>query len=157
MLSRRVFSFNYVLTDSKGDVLDKSEGQALSFLEGAGQIIPALEQQILDLKSGDKKKVSLTATEAYGEQSDKMVMDVPKADVAHLDVQVGSYLQLEVGDGRQKVVRVTKISDDTVTLDGNHPLAGQALVFDIEMVSIRPATTEEMAHGHAHGPGGHNH
>lgn len=158
MLSRRVFSFNYVLTGPKGDVLDKSEtGEPLAFLEGSGQIIPALETELLNLKVGDKKRVSLKAVDAYGDHSEKMIIDVPKEEMAHLQIEMGAYLQLDMGDNGRRVVRVSKITDKVVTLDGNHPLAGQDLVFDVEMAAIRPATADEMAHGHAHGPGGHHH
>ncbi|MGE0632534.1 MAG: peptidylprolyl isomerase [Pseudobdellovibrionaceae bacterium] len=158
MLSRRVVSFNYILTGPKGDVLDRSEaGEPLAFLEGSGQIIPALETELLTLKVGDKKKVSLKASDAYGEHSEKMIVEVPKQEVAHLQIEVGAYLQLDLGENGRRVVRVTKMDDNSVTLDGNHPLAGQDLTFDVEVAAIRPATNEEIAHGHAHGPGGHHH
>ena len=85
-----------------------------------------------------------------------MIMDVPKAEVAHLQIEVGSFLQLQL-ENSVKVVRVIKVTDENVTLDGNHPLAGQDLEFDVEMVDLRDATDEEMTHGHAHGAGGHHH
>ena len=111
---KRVLAFNYVLKGPDGNVLDASErGQPLPFLEGTGQIIPKLEEEIKDLKEGDKKIVKL-----------------PQG--AH-------------------IVKVSKMSDTHVTLDGNHPLAGQDLEFDIEMVLIREATTDEVLHGHPHG------
>lgn len=149
---RRVLAFNYVLKGSDGNVLDASErGQPLPFLEGAGQIIPKLEEEIKDLKEGDKKNVKLAAKDAYGEMKENMFMDVPKEELAHLpQLEIGSHLRLELGDGAH-VVRVSKITDTHVTLDGNHPLAGQDLEFDIEMVLVREATTEEVLHGHPHG------
>jgi FKBP-type peptidyl-prolyl cis-trans isomerase SlyD len=149
---RRVLAFNYVLTGPGGNVLDASEsGQPLPFLEGAGQILPKLEEEIKDLKEGDKKTVKLTASEAYGEMKENMFMDVPKEELAHLaQLEVGSHLRLELSGGAH-IVRVSKITDTHVTLDGNHPLAGQALEFAIEMVLIREATTEEVLHGHPHG------
>lgn len=157
---KRVLAFNYVLKGPDGQILDASEkNQPLPFLEGAGQIIPALETAIKDLKEGEKKTVKLAAKEAYGVPDDKMLMDVPKEEVAHLNVEVGSYLQLQLGQDT-KVVRVTKVTDTHVTLDGNHPLAGQDLEFDIEMSLIREATAEEVAHGHPHGlhgNSGHHH
>lgn len=155
-MSKRVISFNYTLRDSSGNVLDQSADAPLAFLEGAGQIIPALEAEILGMLIGQKKVVKLEAKDAYGLPEEKMKMDVPKAELAHLNVEEGSYLQLQLQD-RVKVVRVVKITEETVTLDGNHPLAGQDLVFDVEMVDSRKATLDEMAHGHAHGPGGHHH
>lgn len=149
---RRVLAFSYVLKGSDGNILDASErNQPLPFLEGAGQIIPKLEEEIKDLKEGDKKIVKLAAKDAYGEVKDNMFMDVPRAELAHLpQLEVGSHLRLELDHGAH-VVRVTKITDEAVTLDGNHPLAGQDLEFAIEMVLIREATSEEVQHGHPHG------
>jgi len=149
---KRVLAFNYVLKGPDGNILDASEkGQPLPFLEGAGQIIPKLEEEIKDLKEGDKKVVKLAAVDAYGEMKENMFMDVPKEELAHLpQLEIGSHLRLELGQGAH-IVRVSKITDTHVTLDGNHPLAGQDLEFSIEMVLIREATTEEVLHGHPHG------
>jgi FKBP-type peptidyl-prolyl cis-trans isomerase SlyD len=149
---RRVLAFNYVLKGSDGAVLDASEsGQPLPFLEGAGQIIPLLESEIKDLTEGQKKVIKIAAKDAYGEIRENMFMDVPKEELAHLpQLEIGSHLRLELSEGAH-VVRVTKITDSHITLDGNHPLAGQDLEFDVEMVLIREATTEEVLHGHPHG------
>lgn len=153
---KRILSINYTLRDSAGQVLDSSTEGPLSFLEGSGQIIPALEEEVISMLIGQKKNVKLPAAKAYGLPQANMVMDVPKAEVAHLKIEVGSFLQLDLGE-QMKVVRVTNITENHVTLDGNHPLAGQDLEFDIELADSREATAEEMAHGHAHGPGGHHH
>lgn len=157
---KRVLAFNYVLKGADGQVLDASEkNQPLPFLEGAGQIIPALEDAIKEMKEGDKKVVKLAAKDAYGLPEEKMKMDVPKEELAHLDVAVGSFLQLQLGQD-VKVVRVANITPTHVTLDGNHPLAGQDLEFDIEMILVREATTDEVLHGHPHGlhgNSGHHH
>ncbi len=153
---KRVLSFNYTLKDTEGQVLDSSAEGPLAFLEGTGQIIPALEEQIKNMAAGDKKNVKLKAVDAYGEREEKMTMKVPKAELAHLQLEVGGFLQLNLGE-QMKVVRVTEINDQEVTLDGNHPLAGMDLEFDIEMIETRSATQEEISHGHAHGPHGHHH
>lgn len=153
---KKVISFNYVLKDSKGQVLDSSEGEPMAFLTGVGQIIPALEDQLVGMLIGSQKTVNLAAKDAYGENDPKMIIEVPKSELAHLQIEEGAFLQLNLGQ-QLKVVRVSKITDEKVTLDGNHPLAGQDLVFDVEMVNSREATAEEVAHGHAHGPGGHHH
>lgn len=153
---KRVITFNYTLKDSQGQVLDSSTEGPLAFLEGTGQIIPALEDQIKDMNSGEKKKVQLKAEDAYGLHEEKMTMKVPKEELAHIELQVGAFLQLNLGED-MKVVRVTQMDEKEVTLDGNHPLAGVDLEFDVEMVGIRPATEEEISHGHAHGAGGHQH
>jgi FKBP-type peptidyl-prolyl cis-trans isomerase SlyD len=156
-MKRRVLAFNYVLKGADGQTLDASDaGEPLAFLEGAGQILPKLEEQIKDMKAGEKKTVTLSASDAYGVPDAKMKMDVPKEELAHLKVELGSYLQLNLGE-QTKVVRVAEITEKTVTLDGNHPLAGVDLTFDIEMSAVRDATAEEMQHGHAHGLHGHGH
>ena len=157
-MKRRVFAIQYTLKSKDGELIDSSEkDQPLTFLEGAGQIIPALEDQIKDLLEGQKKNVKLAAEEAYGMPEEKMKMDVAKKELAHIpDLKVGGYLRLDLGE-QTKVVRITQMNDETVTLDGNHPLAGQALEFDVEMVLVRDATSEELAHGHAHGLHGHSH
>ena len=157
-MKRRVFAINYILKGPDGTVLDASEeSQPLPFLEGSGQIIPALEAAIKDLSEGDKKTVRLAAENAYGLPEDKMVMEVPTEELKHMpDLKVGGYLRLDLGE-QNKVVRVTKMTPEKVTLDGNHPLAGQDLHFEIEMVTVREATEEELSHGHAHGLHGHSH
>jgi len=154
--AQKVISFNYTLKNPQGEVIDASTEGPMSFLTGTGQIIPKLEDEIKGMLIGQKKNVKLSAADAYGENDPRMIMDVPKADLAHLQIEEGSFLQLNLGE-TLKVVRVTKIGPETVTLDGNHPLAGQALEFDVELVNTRDATEDEVAHGHAHGPGGHHH
>ena len=154
--SRRIISFNYTLKDGSGNLLDQSGGEPLAFLEGAGQIIPALEEQLTGMLIGTKKVVKLKAEQAYGIVDPAMMFDVPKQELAHLPLEVGAMLQMNLGEQMQ-VVRVAKVGDEQVTLDGNHPLAGQDLEFDVEMVDARAATAEELAHGHAHGAGGHHH
>ncbi len=155
-MKRKVISFNYTLKDPQGQILDQSNDGPLAFLEGAQQIIPALEEQLKGMLIGQKKNVKLEAKDAYGIVEPKMIMDVPKEELSHLQIEEGGFLQLQLTD-QVKVVRIAKITADKVTLDGNHPLAGVDLEFDVEMVDLRDATAEEMAHGHAHGAGGHHH
>lgn len=155
--AKRVIAFNYTLKNAAGEVLDASEpNQPMPFLEGRQQIIPALEEVISKLNEGDKKNISLSAKDAYGDFRTDMIMDVPKEELAHIKLEVGAHLQLQL-EKQTRVVRVTKISDTHVTLDGNHPLAGVDLIFDVEIVLIRQATDEEIRHGHAHGLHGHAH
>ncbi len=153
----RIFAFNYVLKNTQGEVIDASEpNQPLPFMEGRQQIIPTLEAEIIKLSEGDKKNISIKAGEAYGDFREDMIMEVPKEEMAHIQIEIGSHLQLQLGEG-VKVVKVTKISETHVTLDGNHPLAGTDLTFDIEVVLVRHATVDEVLHGHAHGLHGDAH
>jgi FKBP-type peptidyl-prolyl cis-trans isomerase SlyD len=157
MSASQVIAFNYVLKNSKGELLDASEpNQPLPFMVGQQQIIPALETVLITMTEGDKKNVALAAKEAYGEFRSDMLMEVPKEELAHLKIEIGAHLQLQL-QNQVRVVKVTKISDTHVTLDGNHPLAGVDLVFDVEIVLVREATAEEIAHGHVHGLHGHAH
>jgi len=157
MQQARVIAFNYILKNSRGEVLDASEpSQPMPFMEGKQQIIPALEAVIAKMNEGDKQNIQLAAQEAYGEFRKDMIMEVPKEELAHIKLELGAHLQLQLAQ-QLKVVKVAKIGDTHITLDGNHPLAGVDLVFDVEVMLIRQATAEELQHGHAHGLHGHSH
>jgi FKBP-type peptidyl-prolyl cis-trans isomerase SlyD len=153
-----VASFHYTLTDSTGKVLDSSEGQEpLSYLHGAGNIIPGLESALLGKTTGDKLSVAVVAAEAYGERDDTMVQELPTSMFSGVDqIEVGMEFHAETEHGLQ-VVTVTSVENDTVTIDGNHPLAGVDLNFEVEVTEVRDASQEELTHGHAHGAGGHHH
>jgi len=153
-----VVSIHYTLTNSEGTVIDSSEGQEpLAYLHGAGNIIPGLEKALVGKVVGDKFNVSIPAAEAYGVRDDSMVQELPSNMFSGIDqIEVGMEFHAETEQGLQ-VVTVTKVEGDTVTIDGNHPLAGVDLTFAVEVAEIRQATEEELAHGHAHGAGGHHH
>lgn len=156
-MSQRVLSFHYTLKNTAGEIIDASaQGEPLSFLQGSGQIIPGLETRLLLMQVGDKAQVKLSAQEAYGEVDPKMFMSVPKEELSHLELSQGSFLQLQLGDQVQ-VVRVHELGDEQVVLNGNHPLAGEDLEFEVELVFERPATESELVHGHAHGIHGNAH
>lgn len=153
----QVVSFHYTLTDEKGTVIDKSEGQPLVYLHGAGNIIPGLENALTGKNVGDKLNVNVSAAEGYGEYNAEMVQEVPRNMFQGVDdIQAGMQFQAQTDDGIQ-IVTVKDVNDESVFVDGNHPLAGQDLNFDVEIVDIRPATQEELDHGHVHGAGGHHH
>ncbi len=158
--STRVFTFHYTLTSDQGETIDSSReaNNPMIFLEGAGQIIPGLEKVIGLLNSGDKKTVQVDAKDAYGEFDQKLIMTVPR-DRFPKDADIKEGDQFRAGSAHEPgpIFTVKSISTVEVTLDGNHPLAGQSLTFDIEIVSIRNATADELKHGHAHGPNGHHH
>lgn len=157
-MTPKVVSFHYTLKDSKGTVLESSmEDEPLSYLEGVGQIIPGLESAIHGMKKGEKKSVAVKAEDAYGDYEQDLIVQVPRAQIPKKDVVVGDRFHADSGQGHTQVVVVTAVSDTHVTVDGNHPLAGQDLHFDVEVTEVRDATQDEVEHGHAHGPGGHHH
>ena len=154
----KVVSFHYTLKDTKGAVLESSIGdEPLRYLEGVGQIIPGLESAIAGLKQGDKKAVAVKAADAYGEYEKELVVQVPRTQIPKKDVEVGDRFHADSGQGQTQVVVVTAVDGENITVDGNHPLAGQDLHFDVEVTEVRDATKEELQHGHAHGGDGHHH
>ncbi len=152
-----VVSFHYTLTNAEGEVLDKSEGQPLVYLHGAGNIIPGLEEALLGKAVGEKLVVTVPAAKAYGEYNPEMVQSVPAQMFQGVDnIQAGMQFQAQTDDGVQ-IVTVKAVEGDEIIVDANFPLAGQDLTFDVEIVEIREATQEELDHGHVHGVGGHHH
>lgn len=151
-------SFHYTLTNDAGEVIDSSSGrEPLAYLHGAGSIVPGLENAMEGRAAGDRFEVKVSPEEGYGVRHEGMVQAVPRAAFQGVDrIEVGMQFQ---ASGPQGVMSVTvaQVTDDEVTVDGNHPLAGQNLNFAIEVVSVREASEEEIAHGHIHGPGGHAH
>lgn len=154
-----VVSFEYTLTDPDGKQLDTSTGRApLVYLHGFNNIIPGLEMEMEGKQIGDAFKVTIQPERAYGTRNEQMIQVVPRGSFpAGTMIMVGQQFQASAPNGAQIPVRVTKVTDTEVTVDANHPLAGVPLTFDVSIVSIRPATPEELAHGHVHGPGGHQH
>lgn len=158
MSNARVVTIHYTLKDGKGTVLDSSQGgEPLMYLEGAGNIIPGLEKQLQSAKVGDKKSVTVAAAEGYGEQRQDLVLSVDRKQFpADVNLKVGDRFR-GGNDHHSPVFTVTALEGDQVKIDGNHPLAGQDLHFDVEVTEIRAATDDEVSHGHAHGPNGHHH
>ena len=153
-----VVSFHYILKDDAGTVLESSHGEEpMSYLEGVGQIIPGLEKELKGCAKGDKKSVHVQAKDAYGDFDEELIVAVPREQIPKKDVVVGDQFHADSAEGQSRMVVVTEVNDKEVVVDGNHPLAGQDLNFEVEILDVRAATKEEMTHGHAHGPGGHNH
>ena len=154
----KVVTLHYTLKDSSGKTLESSFGdEPMSYLEGVGQIIPGLENALRGVKKGDKKNVTVTARDAYGEHEKELIVQVPRAHMPKKEIEIGEQFHAQGPDGAPAMVTVTAVDADHVTVDGNHPLAGQALTFDVEVIDVRDATKEEITHGHSHGPGGHHH
>ena len=154
-MNRRVVSFHYTLRDPNGRVLDTSAGgEPGAYLEGAGQIIDGLDEQLRAVAAGAKTRVTVPAAKAYGERDPAQVQRV-KRSVLPVDGEVKIGETFRTGEDRQApVVTVVGVEGDDVLLDANHPLAGVDLTFDVEIVTTRAATAEELSHGHAHGGGG---
>ncbi len=155
----KVVLMHYTLKNDAGDVIDSSEGgDPLPFLQGHGNIIPGLESALEGSKVGDKLDVSINPEEGYGERIQDAIQEIPSSALQGVDeVKVGMQLQSQDKDGNAFLVSVTKIEDDKITVDGNHPLAGQTLHFSVSIESIRKAEAEELSHGHVHADGQHNH
>lgn len=156
--NNKVVSIHYKLTNDEGSILDSSEGQEpLAYLHGLGNIIPGLENALTGRAVGDKFTVTIPPADGYGERDNEMVQSVPKSAFQGVDqIEPGMQFQAQSPDGMQ-LVTVIDVDGDEVILDGNHPMAGITLTFDVEVTEIRDATAEELDHGHVHGPGGHHH
>lgn len=154
----QVIAFNYTLKNNAGDTLDSSAGgDPLLFLAGRQQIIPGLEKVLIDMQVGDTKVVVVAPEEGYGPVREELKTIANKTQFPP-EAELVEGMQFMAGEGPgAPVVTVVKISDDEVHLDANHPLAGLELHFDVEITEKRAATEEELAHGHAHGAGGHQH
>lgn len=154
-----VVTVHYELKDGTGEVLDSSSGQEpLVYLHGSNNIIVGLEEQLEGKKVGDNIKAEIAPEKGYGMPVDALVQTVPGDAFGEeiKQVEIGMRFQAETEQGPVPVV-VTAIEDGMVTVDGNHPLAGKDLFFDVSITDIRDATAEEIEHGHVHGPGGHQH
>lgn len=154
----KVVLIDYTLTDNQNQTIDSSEGrEPLAYIHGIGQIIPGLEKALAGKTIGETLKVAIAAAEGYGARDEAKVATIPRSQVQGAgELEPGMQLHAQNAQGEQ-VVTITKIEADTITIDGNHPLAGVDLNFDVTIREVRDATPEETAHGHAHGPGGHHH
>jgi FKBP-type peptidyl-prolyl cis-trans isomerase SlyD len=155
-----VVSFHYTLRNKGGTILDSSDGrEPLVYLHGHSQIVPGLEKALLGKAAGGAAfNVVVAPEEGYGTRHEQLVLNVPK-DQWTLPETVGvdEVIELQAANGQSTLARIVEITPEQVTLDANHPLAGEELHFEVQITSVRPATKEEIAHGHAHGPGGHQH
>ena len=150
----KVAGIHYTLRDNDGNVLDSSEGRdPLYYLHGEGNLIPGMENGLAGKSIGDKFQIKVPAEDGYGVPDPQMIQAVPISAFGGQPVQIGMQFQTNQG----QVVTVTEVIDDQVMIDANHPLAGQELNFDVEIIDVRDATEEEVTHKHVHGPGGHHH
>lgn len=149
-----VVSFHYALSNNDGELLDTSHGHdAFAYLHGTGMIVPGLESRMEGRAKGDKFKAVVPPEQGYGEFDTQLVQRVPQEKFGGQKVEEGMQFQA----GEHGIFTVKEVKDGQVLLDGNHPLAGVTLNFDVEITDVREATPEELSHGHVHGPGGHHH
>lgn len=150
-----VVSIHFGVAGVDGNSLDSTEnGAPLDFIQGAGYLVPGLEAELAGKEVGDKFDVKLEAKDAYGEFQDALVQQVPRDIFEGVDdIEVGMSFQADTDQG-PRTVEVTEVTDEMVSIDANHPLAGMALQFIGEVVAIREATKEELEHGHIHQAGG---
>ena len=157
--AQSVVTIGYTLKNDAGEVLDSSDGaDPLTYLQGGGNIVPGLERALEGKGAGDKLSVVLAPEDAYGARDESLKTTIPVRQVQVQDrsqIKVGERYRAWLADGA-RVVMVTAIDGSQVSVDGNHPLAGMTLHFEVYVVEVRKATAQELSHGHVHGPGGHH-
>ncbi len=156
--ANKVVVMHYAVSDSEDTLIDSSyDHSPLAVIQGTGYLIPGLEDALNDHQAGDKFEVEVAADQAYGERHDGFVQTIPKAMFGEIeDLDVGTQLRATTDDGEQTVI-VIDVQGDEITVDGNHPLAGIDLKFEVEVLEVRDATEEELAHGHVHSEEGCGH
>ncbi|MEC7905844.1 MAG: peptidylprolyl isomerase [Verrucomicrobiota bacterium] len=153
-MAQQVIGFHFTLKNKAGDVLDRTAPESpLSFLEGSGAIIEGLEEELSKMSVGETAEVIVLPEKGYGFRDESQVDIVSKSRLPSEEINVGDFFQAG-SDQHAPVVRVVQVDGDDVTLDANHPLAGVDLFFDVEVIEKRPATPEEISHGHVHDQGG---
>jgi FKBP-type peptidyl-prolyl cis-trans isomerase SlyD len=154
----RVVTIHYTLKNDGGEVLDSSSGgEPLAYIQGHGNLVAGLEKALEGKPAGANLAVSVAPADGYGVRDEALIQRVPKRSLQGAgEIKKGMQFQARTEDG-MRLFTVTGLAGDMVTLDGNHPLSGQTLHFDVEVVDVREATSEELEHGHVHGAGGHHH
>ena len=152
-----VVTLNYTVRDTDGAVIDDGQHPLVYLHGGYDGIFPVLEETLHGKKVGDTFQVKLQPEDAFGDYDEELIL-VEDAKLFPENIEVGMSFERVSDDGEEELIyRITDIADGKVVVDGNHPLAGVALVFDVTVAEVRAATAEEIAHGHVHGAGGHHH
>lgn len=150
----KVVSIHYMLHDNDGTIIDSSEGrEPLVYLHGAGNLIAGMEEGLEGKAKGEKLKLKIDPAKGYGEKDETLFQKVPRSAFGEQEIKPG----MQFSNNQGGVVTVTQVGLDSITVDGNHPLAGVLLNFSVEIMEVRNATNEEITHGHVHGQGGHHH
>lgn len=154
-----IVTIDYTLRLDDGEVIDSSQGrEPLAYIQGQGQIVPGLERELYGMNVGDEKAVTVAAEEGYGDYDEERLQQVPLETFPDdMELEEGMSVRMrDVNSGQLFDAYIDGIDDDAVTLDFNHPLAGETLHFEIKVVGVRQATSDELAHGHVHdGSDGH--
>jgi FKBP-type peptidyl-prolyl cis-trans isomerase SlyD len=150
-------SIHYTLTDDAGEIIDSTEGgEPMVYLHGSGNIITGLEEALQNKNTGETFTVRIESADAYGEFNDELIQVVSRDMFDGIDkIEVGMQFHTSANSG-SGIITVLGVDGDDVTIDGNHPMAGKALNFNVEVVSVRLATKDELSHGHIHGSGCHH-
>ena len=156
---QKVVTMNYEVADDQGQLIDRSEeGGPLAYIHGNGQLIPGLETALEGRSKGDKIAVDVPPEQGYGERDEEGVQIVARNQFDDsVEIEVGMQFEAQDDDEGHQIVTVAAVDGENITLDTNHPLAGKNLRFKVEILDVRDASTEELSHGHVHGPGGHDH
>ena len=154
----RVVTIHYTLKDDDGVVIDSSSGgEPLAYIQGHGNLVAGLEKALEGKQDGSSLAVAVSAADGYGVRDAALIQRVPKRSLQGSgEIKKGMQFQARTDDG-MRLFTVTAVAGDMITLDGNHPLADKTLHFDVQIVGVREATSEELEHGHVHGAGGHHH
>ena len=153
-----VVTLHYTLTNNEGEIIDASDDGSFLYMHGAMNIIPGLENALTGKSAGDEVSVKVSPEEGYGVKEAERIQEVPKEMFEGADqIEVGTQFHAQSPDGAAVVVTVVEVKEDVVVIDGNHALAGVELNFEVKIVDVREASEEEIAHGHVHGPHGHDH
>ena len=157
ILKNTVVTLDYTVTDSDGNLIDDGQNPLVYLHGGYDGIFPMIEEALQGKQVGEAFRLKLQPEEAFGDYDEELVL-IEDAGLFPEDIEVGMAFERVGDDGEEDMVyRITDIADGKVVVDGNHPLAGMALVFDGKVADVRAATPEELSHGHVHGPGGHHH
>ncbi len=154
----KVATINYQLKDDDGNTIDASSDGSFTYLHGAKNIIPGLEDALEGKQEGDEFSVTLEPAAAYGEKHLENIQRVPRDQFPpDIEITPGMQFNARTSDNQPLTVIVTAVEGDEVIVDGNHPLAGKRLHFEVELLEVRDATEEELEHGHVHQPGQADH
>ncbi len=154
----KVVTLAYQIRNPQGEVLEDTADHPLQYIQGIGQLLPALEQALEGKEPGDEVEITLTPDQAFGEYDEAQIQAIPREAFGEgMDLKPGMVLYARTEEGHQIPFLVREVREDVVIADFNHPLAGETLTFQLKVLEVRDATPEELAHGHVHGPDAHSH